>query len=70
MSEGGHAARLVNLTRELLQRWHQTREVWADVKALEFEQRFIRELEAEVNATLPAIEQLESILQRVRQDCE
>ena len=70
MSEGGHSARLVNLTRELLQRWHQTREAWADSKALEFEQRFIRELEAEVNATLPAIEHLESILQRVRQDCE
>jgi len=70
MSEGGHAARLANLTRELLQRWHQTREAWADGKAREFEDRFIREIESEVNATLPAIEQLASILQRVRHDCE
>jgi hypothetical protein len=70
MSEGGQAARLANLTRELLQRWHQTREVWADGKAREFEERFIREIESEVNATLPAMEQLESVLQRVRHDCE
>ena len=70
MSEGGNAARLANLTRELLQRWQQTREVWSDRKAREFEERFIRELESEVNSTLPAIEQLESVLQRVRHDCE
>jgi hypothetical protein len=61
---------LANLTRELLQQWHQTREVWRDGKAREFEERFIREIESEVNATLPAIEQLESILQRMSHDCE
>jgi len=70
MSEGGNAARLASLTRELLQHWHQTREVWADGKAREFEERFIREIESEVKAALPAIEQLESVLQRVRHDCE
>ena len=70
MSAGGNGARLASLTRELLQRWHQTREVWADGKTREFEERFIRALESEVNATLPAIEQLESVLQRVRHDCE
>ncbi|HOY60177.1 MAG TPA: hypothetical protein PK640_18815 [Verrucomicrobiota bacterium] len=70
MSPGGHAPRLASLTRDLLQRWHQARDSWADAKAREFEERFIREIESEVNATLPAIEQLESVLQRVRQDCE
>jgi hypothetical protein len=70
MSEGGNAARLASLTRELLQRWRQTRDVWADGKAREFEERFIQELESEANSTLPAIEQLESVLQRVRHDCE
>lgn len=70
MSGGGHAARLASLTRELLRRWHQTREVWGDEKAREFEERFIREIESEVRATLPAMEQLESVLQRVRHDCE
>lgn len=67
---GGNGARLVNLTRDLLQHWQHTRESWSDGKAREFEDRFVREIEAEVNATLPAIEQLESILQRVRHDCE
>lgn len=70
MSLGGNAARLATLTRELLQCWHQAHEAWADGKAREFEERFIREIESEVNATLPAIEQLESVLQRVRHDCE
>jgi len=70
MSEGGHAARLASLTRELLQHWHQTREAWADGKAREFEERFILELESEVNTTLPALEHLASILEHVRHDCE
>jgi len=70
MSPGGHAPRLASLTRDLLQGWHQAGDSWADAKAREFEERFIREIESEVNATLPAIEQLESVLQRVRQDCE
>ena len=70
MSGGGNAARLASLTRGLLQTWHGTRDDWADAKAREFEERFIREIEVEVNSTLPAIEQLESVLQRVRHDCE
>ena len=70
MSHGGHAPRLASLTRDLLQRWRQTRESWADVKAREFEERFIREIESEVNSTLAAIAQLESVLHRVGQDCE
>lgn len=70
MSGGGNAARLASLTRELLQRWQQTRQFWADGKAREFEDRYIREIESEVNATLPAIEQLESVLHRMRSDCE
>jgi len=70
MSPGGHAPRLGSLTRDLLQRWHQTRDSWADAKAREFEERFIRAIESEVNAPLPAIEPLESVLQRVRRDCD
>jgi len=70
MSQGGNAVRLANLTRDLLQRWRQTRESWADPKAVEFEERFLRPIESEVNSALPAIEQLESVLQRVRRDCE
>jgi hypothetical protein len=69
MSTGGQAARLAPLTRDLLQRWAQTREVWRDTKAREFEERFIREFEAAANAALVGLEQLESVLRKVREDC-
>lgn len=70
MSSGGHAARLAPLTRDLLERWHQTCNVWRDVKAHEFEDRFMRELEAAVNSALVGMDRLETVLGNVRDDCE
>ncbi|MGA1237136.1 MAG: hypothetical protein ACO34E_09755 [Limisphaerales bacterium] len=70
MSAGGHAARLHALTQDLLQRWRQTREVWRDAKAREFEERYLRELEAVVTAAGHGMEQLEHVLRKIRHDCE
>jgi len=72
MSSGATAngARLGALTKELLSRWRQTREYWMDDKAREFEDRFMIELESTVNSAVTGIANLESVIRKVRADCE
>lgn len=70
MSVGGNAARLTALTRELLLHWRQTQESWQDVKAREFDERFMKELESAVNGAVLRIEALEHTLRAIRTDCE
>ena len=69
-SSGGNAVRLAALTRDLMERWRQTRDSWRDAKAAEFEERFLRELERSIQAAANEIEQLETIVRNVRRDCE
>jgi len=70
MSGGGNAARLAALTQALVERWRQTRDVWADAKAEEFEGRFMRPLESAADSAVIGIEQLEAVLRKIRSDCD
>lgn len=66
----GAQNRLVLLTRELLAAWGETRQEWRDEKALEFEKRFLDELNSGVNAAVTNIESLERTLKQIHADCE
>ena len=70
MSMTASKARLESLTRELSNKWAQTKEYWRDAKSQEFEQRFINELLADVNRTVASIDELEKIITKARHDCE
>lgn len=70
MTDHGASARLDALTRELLNRWRQTREHWNDAKAREFEERFIHPLETAVKVTVSGVENLEQTMNKMRRDCE
>jgi len=70
MSTSGSGARLSALTKHLTERWRETRQQWMDAKAVEFEERFVRELETTANVTAAGIDNLEQILRKVRSDCE
>src|ERR1043166_6047938 len=70
MSTSASGARLEALTKELLNRWQQTRESWMDVKAREFNERYMLELESRVKSATTSIANLEAILRKVRSDCE
>ena len=70
MSTGASGAQLEALTKELLSRWHQTRECWMDAKAREFDERYKLELESLVRSAAASIANLESVLRKVRSDCE
>ncbi len=70
MSSSGSGARLTALTKQLQVQWQQTRQAWTDAKAVEFEQRFMRELETVANVTCAGIDNLEQVLRNLRNDCE
>jgi len=70
MSASANGARLAALTKELLVRWQHTREYWRDNKAREFEERYLLELESTVNSAITGIANLESVLRKIRSDCE
>jgi hypothetical protein len=63
-------ARLATVTRDLSNQWKETRESWQDARAAEFEQKYLQELVAQVDASLEVLEQLDRILNRIRKDCE
>jgi hypothetical protein len=47
-----------------------TKEHWSDAKSLEFEKRFLDELNSNVNQAIGSIDALERVLNKVRDDCE
>ena len=70
MSLSSARGRLTGVTRDLSLKWDDTKNYWRDAKAEEFERRFMRELFAEVNQSLLAIEKLDELLRKVRSNCE
>ncbi|MGA2242683.1 MAG: hypothetical protein ABSH11_11720 [Verrucomicrobiota bacterium] len=70
MSLSGSKNRLVAITKELSNRWDETKNYWRDAKAQEFEQRYMLELFANVDKTVTVMEKLHELLTKVRNDCE
>jgi hypothetical protein len=70
MSLSSARGRLTGVTRDLSLKWDDTKNFWRDGKSAEFERRFMRELFAEVNQSLLAIEKLDELLRKVRSNCE
>jgi hypothetical protein len=66
----GNAARLAALTRDLFERWRQTRSDWRDTRALQFEKDHLEPLEDAVKSAVRGITELEALLQQIRRDCE
>jgi len=70
MSLSGSKNRLVAITKELSNRWDETKSFWRDAKAQEFEQRYMVELFANVDKTITVMEKLNEVVTKVRNDCE
>lgn len=70
MSMGAGKVRLIALTKELLLKWEQTKEHWQDAKSLEFERKYLGELQVSVDKAVDVIEQLDKLSTKVRSDCE
>jgi len=70
MSLSGSKNRLVAITKELSNRWDETRNYWRDAKSQEFEQRYMVELFANVDRTITVMDKLNELVTKVRNDCE
>ena len=70
MSLSGSKNRLVAITKELSNRWDETKNYWRDAKSREFEQRYMSELFANVDKTVTVMDKLNELLTKVKNDCE
>ena len=65
----GRAA-LNRASTDLVNRWLETKGVWADANAKEFEEKFLFSLEGDVKAAMSAMDELSRLLQQCKRDCE
>jgi tRNA uridine 5-carbamoylmethylation protein Kti12 len=70
MSLSGSKNRLVAITKELSNRWDETKNYWRDAKSQEFDQRYMTELFANVDKTITVMDKLNELVTKVRNDCE
>ncbi|MDB6030657.1 MAG: hypothetical protein JWM16_995 [Verrucomicrobiales bacterium] len=66
----GNAARVTALTRDLSNKWENTKNYWRDAKAQEFERQYIEELLNSVDKAATVMEQLDKLIGKIRHDCE
>lgn len=57
-------------THELSTRWTELENAWRDVKAREFEERFLTNLVSSVERATPVFDQLQRLLNKIREECE
>jgi hypothetical protein len=62
--------RLQALAKDLLLKFEETKSTWHDVRSQEFERKYLQELGARVEKSISAIERLDQVLNKVRNDCE
>lgn len=70
MSVSGSKGMLTLASRELQARWQETRALWRDGKAREFEERYLSELPILLGAAFRAIDELDLLLDQLHADCD
>ena len=70
MSLNHSRGRLIGLSRELQKEWNETLDVWMDRKGQEFERDYMDPLLDAVTHACEAVEDLDRILRKLREDCE
>jgi hypothetical protein len=64
------AANLAQAMKDLSQAWQQTRAEWRDEKAIAFDDRYLEVLPQHVARASSAIEELDTLLKKIKSDCE
>ena len=70
MSISGDGKVIVAATKEVAVRWAETKQFWQDAKSREFEHKFLDDLFASVDEAAPVFDQLDKLVNRIREDCE
>jgi len=70
MSTQGSAGNLSGALKELSMRWQETKTHWHDVKSREFDRTYLEKLPNDVGRAMGVIEEIGTLLKKVRHDCE
>lgn len=70
MSLNNSRGRMLGLSRELIREWQDTQESWRDRKCREFDQSYMQPLFDSVDNAIAAMEDLDKLLLKLRNDCE
>ncbi len=70
MSLHNSRGRLIGISREPQKEWNETKEVWRDRKGREFDRDYMQPLMDAVDNASHAIDDLDKILRKLREDCE
>lgn len=70
MNVRASGANMVQAMKQLKAEWGQTTESWCDAKAEEFARTYLEDLPHSVARTAAVIEELDTLLRKVRLDCE
>ena len=57
-------------TKDLLEKWSQVKDIWTDAQSRDFEKTFLVQLEQDVRAAFGALDRMDSVIHKVRIDCE
>ncbi len=60
---------LGKMIKDLLVRWHETKMNWDDVRAHQFEERYILPLEKDLRQAIAAMDQMAGLISSIRNEC-
>ena len=64
------AASLTEALKELSRQWDYTKSYWHDAQSQDFENKYLEELPHHIARTALVVEEINTILQKIRTDCE
>ena len=70
MSLKASKAKLARASKDISKQWEETRHSWRDQKAREFETEFIAPLPDSISSAMAIIDELDSILNKIKKSCE
>jgi hypothetical protein len=70
MSLTDSKATLSRAAKDLFARWDEVKEVWGDEQSREFEKDFLSMFEQDVRSALTAMDHMDFVIQRIKQECE
>jgi len=70
MSAKESGGNLVQALKELSLKWGEAKAHWRDAKMQHFEREYIEDLPDHVQRTMSVMQEIDTLLKRVRHDCE
>ncbi|QIF05153.1 hypothetical protein [Roseimicrobium sp. ORNL1] len=70
MSTKAAASNLGQVLKDYIVQWQDTRNYWRDAKSAEFEHKYLEKLPGYVQITRNVMEEMDTLLSKLKRDCE